>query len=187
MKIIKKTSVYWGAEVKDVVLSYGGGSFVKFIYSANQDLFIYAHGDNKKNNEGKYVLNFKIDKRDDVFSVFEEFFNSIVESKVYNSEDTPNADRLNAMIKNNGAYHELVKNEEVHFYSDNTYNEKANILHISKDDEGINLEFIDNPEDAGSLAFVVRVSNDGSKYAPFNRCFMRLLDNLQGFGEDVME
>jgi len=187
MKLIKKMSSYWGTEVKDIVLSYGDGNFVKFIYSANQDLFIYAHGDNKKNSEGNYVLNFKIDKNDAVFPVFEEFFNSIVESKVYTTEDTPNADRLNAMIKNNRSYHDLVKCGEVHFYSDNTYNEKANLLHITKGDDGINLEFVDNPEDASCMGFAVRVSNDGSKYTPFNRCFMRLIDNLQHYGEDVME
>ena len=187
MLLTKETSVYWDTKVKDIVLSYDLKTIVKLSYSANQDLFIYARGCSSKNSDGNDVLNFKINKNEDVYPLFEQFFYSIVESLVYTNNDTPNADKLNSIIKQQRAYHDLVKNGEVHFYSDNTYNEKANLLHITKEDDGINLEFVNNKEDSGSRGFVVRVSNDGSKYAPFNRCFMRLLGNLQTASEDVME
>lgn len=81
-------------------------------------------------------------------------------------------------MKEKKANEKLIHNEVIIFYSDSIYDEKANILKINKNDGFILLEFIDN-EDDPIFGFGIRISNSGSKYDPFNICFMRLFNNLQ--------
>ena len=83
------------------------------------------------------------------------------------------------MVANGRAYRELVKDGIIEFYSDNIYNERANKLEISKEDNNIIFNFINNPKDPSGYGFSIRVCNSGSKYTPFNVCFMRLFNSFQ--------
>lgn len=69
------------------------------------------------------------------------------------------------------ANEDLVIDGKIIFHSDSIYDEAANILKISKIDNSILLEFIDN-EDDYIFGFGIRISNSGSKYEPFNICFI---------------
>ena len=64
------------------------------------------------------------------------------------------------------------------WYSDNIYDERANILRITKSANNITLNFTDNPDDP-AFGFSIRICNSGSKYDPFNICFMKLFNELQ--------
>ena len=85
---------------------------------------------------------------------------------------------MNELLKNNGVYNRLVQDSAIIWYSDNIYDEKANKLKIEKKDDKIILTFTDNPDDP-TFGFGIRICNSGSKYEPFNLCFMNLFNQLQ--------
>ena len=86
--------------------------------------------------------------------------------------------KRNENLKTKQVYKKLVQNDTVIWYSDNTYDENANILQIERNCEEIKLTFIDNPADP-AFGFGIRICNSGSKYDPFNICFMNLFNQLQ--------
>lgn len=84
----------------------------------------------------------------------------------------------NERLKSSYAYNSLVQDSTIIWYSDNIYDEKANKLSIEKIDDEIILTFIENPDDP-TFGFGIRICNSGSKYDPFNICFMNLFNQLQ--------
>ena len=87
-------------------------------------------------------------------------------------------EQMNELLKDNDVYNRLVQNSAIIWYSDNIYDEKANKLKIEKKDDKIILNFTDNPDDP-TFGFGIRICNSGSKYDPFNLCFMNLFNQLQ--------
>lgn len=85
---------------------------------------------------------------------------------------------LNQELKDKDANSCLVHDGNIELYSDAIYDERANLMIIKRTEEGIAFTFFDNPGDP-AFGFGIRISNSGSKYEPFNLCFMKLFNELQ--------
>ncbi len=94
------------------------------------------------------------------------------------TDELNSTQKRNEKLKTKQVYKKLVHNDTIIWHSDNIYDESANILQIEGNRKEINLTFIDNPDDP-SFGFGIRICNSGSKYDPFNICFMNLFNQLQ--------
>ena len=152
-------------KVKDILIR-DENKLLKIFYGSNFDLYIDIFGDRNIEENGNYSANFSINQCK-VFDVSE------IESEIYDTKE-----QTNELLKNNSIYNRLVQDSAIIWYSDNIYDEKANKLKIEKKDNEIILTFTDNPDDS-TFGFGIRICNSGSKYAPFNLCFMNLFNQLQ--------
>ena len=156
--------------IKDIYIR-DGKKVLKIFYGDNGDLYFDIFGDRKINNDGFNYTSFLINCDDSLFTFFENLYDDIKEYLVFDS------DRLNNHLRCMHANENLIINEKIIFYSDSTYDDNANIMKISKNEDSILLEFIDNPDDY-IFGFGIRISNSGSKYKPFNICFMKLFNDI---------
>lgn len=180
MQLELKDSPFWGDKIKDVFIKSDKNT-LKIMYGGTDDLYMDIFGEYSVDENGNDSASFVINKNDEVYSHFETLYNNIVSAKIGEWQSP----RFNAMLKFSGAYNDLVKPDGIYFYSDNIYNEKANLLKITKDEQKISLNFVSNKEDP-AWGFSIRICNSGSKYTPFNVCFMTLYNNLSR-NESVME
>ena len=116
---------------------------LKIFYGDTGDIYFDIFGERKRNANGINFATFTISREDDVYSYFEELFNDILEYHVYYSGDIiDEVDKsLNYELKKKNANSILVSNGTMELYSDSIYDEKANLLRISKVEESILLEF----------------------------------------------
>jgi len=178
--------------VKDVFIR-DGKKLLKIFYGANGDLYFDIFGSHNKEENSLWTATFLINENEEIYKYFEHFFNSIVGCKVFDINeielelhdfDNSFTNRINSIQKRNEnlkmkyAYKKLVHNDAVIWYSDNIYDENANILRIERNCGEIKLCFINNPGDP-SFGFSIRICNSGSKYDPFNICFMNLFNQFQ--------
>jgi len=195
MKIEFKGNDYLN-KVKDVLIR-DGKKLLKIFYGANGDLYIDIFGDYNIDENGYYTANFSINQKEEIYSYFEGLIDNIIGCKIFdisdveldlcNSKEQKNelldsSQLYNEVLKNNDVYNRLVKDSGIIWYSDNIYDEKANKLIIEKEDDKIILTFVDNPDDP-TFGFGIRICNSGSKYDPFNVCFMNLFNQLQNLNK----
>ncbi len=173
--------------VKDILIR-DDKNLLKIFYGANGDLYFDIFGSRNKNENGLYTAIFCITHHEEIYQYFEQLINCIIDCKVFDIDDFCNLDNVtdglnsvqqrNKKLKTKQVYKRLVCNDRIIWYSDNIYDESANVLQIERDYEKIKLVFVDNPNDP-SFGFGIRISNSGSKYDPFNICFMNLFNQLQ--------
>lgn len=179
--------------VKDIFIR-DGKKLLKIFYGANGDLYFDIFGSCNKNENGLRTAIFSIKQHDEVYQYFEQLVNCIIGCEVFDMSDIElrlcdfdndvtdelinSAQKRNENLKTKQVYKKLVHNGTIIWYSDNIYDESANILQIEGNREEIKLTFIDNPDDP-SFGFGIRICNSGSKYDPFNICFMKLFNQLQ--------
>lgn len=179
-------------KVKDILIR-DEKKLLKIFYGSNGDLYIDIFGDHNINESGNYTATFSINQNQDVYQYFESLIDNIIKCKVFAVSDNElemcnTKEQMNELLKSSQLYNEGLKNRDVYnrlvqdsaiiWYSDNIYDEKANKLKIEKEDDKIILTFIDNPDDP-TFGFGIRICNSGSKYDPFNVCFMNLFNQLQ--------
>lgn len=181
--------------VKDIFIRKDNKT-LKLFYGGNGDLYFDIYGQYDETEEG-YTTYFEIDKEDTVYPYFKSLLQSIREAEVYTPSeaqmeliDDPcefhelveHYKKQNKELKGCYPHTELVKDGMIEFYSDSIYNEKANRMTMKEIDGKIRFDFFDNPEDYID-GFGIRICNSGSKYMPFNICFMRFFNKL---GEDLI-
>ena len=174
------------------ILIRDGQKLLKLFYGANGDLYLDMFGDRNIGENGNYIASFSINKDEGVYSYFDELISNIVYCNVYDLSDVElklgssfkqleheisNIRKENHDLMAKQCYEKLVQNNTIIWYSDNIYDEKANKLEIFKEEDRIRLTFTDNPNDS-IFGFGVRICNSGSKYDPFNLCFMKLFNQL---------
>lgn len=179
-------------KVKDILIR-DEKKLLKIFYGSNGDLYIDIFGNHNIDENGQHTAIFFIYKNQQIYQYFEELIDNIIKCKVFDGNDIGlemynnieqtnrllNSSQLcNEKLKNSYAYTRLVQDSTIIWYSDNIYDEKANKLRIEKEDDKIILTFIDNPDDP-TFGFGIRICNSGSKYDPFNVCFMNLFNQLQ--------
>ena len=177
--------------VKDILIKKDNKN-LKIFYGGNGDLYFDIYGEYTETENG-YTTYFEIDKEDEVYPYFENLLQSIREAEVYTPSevqieliDDPyeihelveHYKKRNEELKGCYPHTELVKAGIMEFYSDSIYNEKANRMTMKEITGKIRLDFFDNPEDYID-GFGIRICNSGSKYMPFNICFMRFFNQLQ--------
>ncbi len=176
--------------VKDVLIR-DGKKLLKIFYGANGDLYFDIFGSRNKEENSLCSATFSINKNEEIYKYFQFLVNNIIFCKVFDMSETElelcdfnkiftddSIQKRNENLKTKQVYKKLVQNDTVIWYSDNTYDENANILQIERNCEEIKLTFIDNPADP-AFGFGIRICNSGSKYDPFNICFMNLFNQLQ--------
>lgn len=179
-------------KVKDILIR-NEKKLLKIFYGSNGDLYLDIFGDHNINEDENYTATFSINQNQEIYQYFESLIDSIIKCKVFAVSDIElemcnTKEQMNELLKSNQLYNEGLKNSDVYnrlvqdsaiiWYSDNIYDEKANKLRIEKKDDKIILTFIDNPDDP-TFGFGIRICNSGSKYDPFNVCFMNLFNQLQ--------
>lgn len=176
--------------LKDILIRKDNKT-LKLFYGGNGDLYFDIYGEYTETEEG-YNAYFEIDKEDEVYPYFKRLIETIRDAVVFIPSETQTEllddpyefyeiieyyKKKNEELKESYPHTELVKNGMIEFYSDSIYNEKANRMTMKEIDEKIRLDFFDNPEDDID-GFGIRICNSGSKYMPFNICFMRFFDKL---------
>lgn len=179
-------------KVKDILIR-NEKKLLKIFYGSNGDLYLDIFGDHNINEGENYTATFSINQNQEIYQYFDSLMDSIIKCKVFAVSDIElemcnTKEQMNELLKSNQLYNEGLKNSDVYnrlvqdssiiWYSDNIYDEKANKLRIEKKDDKIILTFIDNPDDP-TFGFGIRICNSGSKYDPFNVCFMNLFNQLQ--------
>ena len=180
------------SKIKDILIR-DGKKLLKLFYGSNGDLYIDIFGEHNIDKNGRYTATFSMNQNQEIYWHFESLIDNIIKCKVFDVSDIEleiyntkeqinellNSGQLyNEVLKNNDVYNRLIQDSAIIWYSDNIYDEKANKLKIEKNDDEIILTFIDNPDDP-TFGFGIRICNSGSKYDPFNLCFMNLFNQLQ--------
>lgn len=168
------------SNLKDIFIRDDGKS-LKIFFGGNGELYFDIFGDYTYDEKGARTSGFFIAKDSDIYYHFDNLFNDILNYQVYDEIDPEffesNVD-LNKELKDSDANSSLIKDGNIEWYSDAIYDERANLMIIKRTDEGIVFSFFDNPGDP-AFGFGIRISNSGSKYEPFNLCFMKLFNTLQ--------
>mgnify|MGYP004502433095 FL=1 len=166
---------------------------LKIFYGANGDLYLDIFGSRKVDENLLYTATLLVSEEEEVYKYFETLIDDIINCNVLDTSEIElqtcdneiekekllnSVQSQNAAIKNSDTYKSLVQTSTITWYSDNIYDERANILRITKSANNITLNFTDNPDDP-AFGFSIRICNSGSKYDPFNICFMKLFNELQ--------
>lgn len=182
----------WFSEISDIILRKGNKS-VKLFYGNNGDLYLDIFGEHNRGENGLYTASFSICEEDDVYSYFSTLIDDILNCNVLDVSDIElslcetdeqkkklieSSNKCNQLLMSSDEYNELVRDEKIIWYSDNIYNERANIVEIQRNVNKIVMNFFDNPSDP-AFGFSIRICNSGSKYDPFNTCFMKMFNQLQ--------
>lgn len=150
-----------------------------FIYN----LFDKLYGDIKNINlfDGKIQIPAYIDTEEEKEEYLRERQKEIDDEK--NRYRLHNASNYNELFDDN--------NKTITWYSDETNSKVSNILRIKKEEDKFILNFYTQPHIEGydrdfnsKYSISIRFRNSGSKYKPFNICFMRLFNNLQNYDPD---
>lgn len=187
-------------EIKDILIR-NGKKLLKIFYGANGDLYIDIFG-NLVTDENKNITStISINKNEEIYQFFNNLMDNIVNCKIFGVSDIElelcnnehekqellNQSKLNnEKLMQTDTYSKLVQDSSITWYSDNIYDEKANKMIIKKNDDKITLTFVDNPDDP-TFGFGIRISNSGSKYEPFNLCFMNLYNQLQFLNRNIQK
>lgn len=150
-------------------------------YGNNLDLYWYI----KKNSGFSFddinkTESFTITKDDYyLYSLFNKLYESIKANKVLFKDEE--------LFKNNNTYvyNKIFKQDHLEWISDESLDEKSNILNIIPIEDGYKLEFTQKYNE--EFFYSIRFSNDGSRYAPFNINFMQLYDELQSYNAEDYE
>ncbi len=177
---------YIDSNLKDVFIRQNG-KILKIFFGGNGDLYFDIFG-SINYNSGIRTSSICIDTNTDIYDYFNEFFNDILNCNIYNNSDLDSCQtytniELNRKVASQNANSKLVKNGIIEWYSDSIYDEKANLLKIEKNNDKIILTFFDNPDDP-IFGFGIRICNSGSKYDPFNICFMNLFNKFQKLSKE---
>ena len=103
-----------------------------------------------------------------LYQLFDELYNSVVNQEKAQSN-------------------ELVKDNIINWHSDDFSYENASCLLIAKQNETFKLGFIKSRksfENSVPMTFSVRISNNGSRYAPYNIPFMNFYNQLKEYDKD---
>ena len=169
------------------------------LFCGNLDLYFIIYGKN--------INEFTITKENmTIYNLFDKLYSDIENINIYDEEHIPiyieTEEEQNEYLKerkdeyrlhNRSNYNELFnkENKTITWYSDETAKEVANYLKIIKEDEDFKLEFYTRPYIEGydrdfnsKYSITIRFRNSGSRYKPFNACFMRLFNNLQKYDPD---
>ena len=156
---------------------------LELVFSNNGDLYWVIRDNNNSN-----MKLFEITKEDyQIYEVFELLYNDIKNKNIYNLYDEikkcTSKEKLLTVYRKYEENNEYIKKyndlngttDSIFWVSDNNNYDIANILTILKEDDKYVLVF--NLRDYQSRNSI-RFSNGGSRYNPYNRCFMKHFKNL---------
>lgn len=152
-----KTNNYFNS-LKDIHLREGK-KLLKIYYGGTGDLYFDIFGVSAEEKE-KSIATFEIEKECEIYSSLEKLYTSIINHE--NKEELEN----------------LLDETTVKWYSDEIYDEKANLMMMRKEKDKIVFTFVRNPDDP-TFGFGIRICNSGSKYDPINLKYMDFYNSMQ--------
>lgn len=198
MKIIKKKSEIGTYDIriienedKHLDVLFGGNGDIYWVYDNQERLF---------DEIDSMYEQFLIPNTDNLFSIFNELYEDLINCNIFLPEpnelmpgdyerDQIRCQSSNEELKRDYRYNKLVKNGIITWYSDEEHESIAEIVRISKVEEGILLEFIrqSHKDDLGSTRmpgwYSIRFRTSGSTYTPCDLVFWRHFNNLQNYQE----
>jgi len=156
MMVDFKTNSFFNS-LKDIHLREGK-KLLKIHYGGTGDLYFDIFGVSEEEKE-KSVATFEIEQESEIYPFLEKLYTSIINHE--NKEDLEN----------------LLDGMEVKWYSDEIYDEKANVMTIRKENDKMVFSFFRNPDDH-TFGFGVRICNSGSKYEPINLKYMDFYNSI---------
>jgi hypothetical protein len=162
-------------EENNLVIMFGG----------NGDLY-WTFSTRKKDPDNITILITKENYQ--LYVLFEDLFNDIKDINIF---DDIKVDKDLYRVRNAANYHELFDEETstITWYSEDTIPKDADYLKIvKKEDCFIVSGYVQEhmKEDKGSHMAIIRFTNSGSRYYPFNILFMKMYNNLSNI-DDVNE
>lgn len=155
---------YNDKSIKDIIIKKGNKELA-MIFGGNQDLYFNIKGPKEMLDDE--VFDKKIDmlirNEDEEWLCFNRLINRVKEDEEINKQVG------------------LFKNNAINWYSDDECIESANLLCIKRENEGIRLTFLNNPN-VTHLGIPIRICNSGSRYNPFNMYFMKLYHEFRELG-----
>lgn len=178
--IVKRQKSGTSSNLYDYVLMNEEQSkFLAITFQGNLDLYFTMYN-REKTDRTEF---FDITKSNyTLYEMFERLYNDIMENRILKDETSESED-YNESIKYKYQGLPIVKDERVIWISDDSCEtdlEKCNSLTIIKYPDTITLKFkLNDKEDFYNRS--IRISNSGSRYEPYNICFMNLYNNLQTY------
>lgn len=178
--IVKRQKSGTSSNLYDYVLMNEEQSkFLAITFQGNLDLYFTMY--NREKTDGTEF--FDITKSNyTLYEMFERLYNDIMENRILKDELSESED-YNESIKYKYQGLPIVKDERVVWISDDSCEtdlEKCNSLTIIKHPDTITLKFkLNDKEDFFNRS--IRISNSGSRYEPYNICFMNFYNNLQTY------
>ena len=139
---------------------------LNIVLSNSKDLLFEINGYGKRIDEGPYdgVMEYTVTSEDSEYFYFENLINNI------NKKNKEEKNRRRNLVD---------EYNTINWYSDDIYVELANLLSIKKEEETITLSFYHNKHNDLDFGIPVYISNNGSRYQPFNESFMKLYLDMQ--------
>jgi len=190
MKLVGRKNKFY-PNLKDIYLE-DSNCTLKMMYGNNGDLYLEIWKTQRGQPREK-KLSFSIDEFTSLYPLFYKLYESILSGKIYGPSEielalcTTTQERklllernaqMNKKVLLSSAYSKLVNQQTITWYSDSIYDERASVLEINATEKEITMTITDNPDDP-NFGSVIQISNSGSKYTPFNICFMNLYNELQ--------
>lgn len=171
-------------EIKKFKDSFGYNEFLietdegkfRILFAGNLDLYWTCYKSEDINNDKQ---DFFITKENYfLYSLFDKLYEDIKNNRIYYDITSDKYYEC----KNN----ELFKDGKIDWYSDEFYEEIASRLLIDKEDDRFKVTFIKSKMgyDYTFTTYSIRFRNSGSRYNPFNVCFMNMYNALGEYNSD---
>lgn len=174
MQEIERYKNIWGYDT--FVIKTNEGSF-EILFAPNFDLY-WRYVSETNVLEDKQVQELTITKENYfLYELFYKLYESIKNKKICYSDDKE--DCFDAKYIPNNLFHDDV----IEWYSDELPVDIASKLTIKKEDETFKVLFEKSKEfqDGIFLTYSIRFRNSGSRYNPFNICFMKMYNSLKEY------
>ncbi len=183
-------------EDKHLDVIFGGNGDIYWVYDNLEQLYA---------EEDSMYEAFTIPKEEiNLYKIFNELYEDLVNCRIFVPEttelipggikkDQERCRRNNENLKKDPRYNMLVQNGAITWYSDEEYREIAEIVRITKNDNGILLEFIRQSiiDDMNMKRmpgwYSIRFRTSGSTYTPCDMVFWRHFNNLQHYQKEPTE
>lgn len=185
----------------DIRIEINEDKHLDIVFGGNGDIYwIYDNYEVADVKEDPMYDELLIPKEEDIYSIFNELYEDLINCRIFVpeinelyegqiEEDKKRCNASNKELQKDPRYLSLVKDDIITWYSDEEYYKIAEILRISKNNQGILLEFIrqSKRDDMGSLRlpgwYSIRFRTSGSTYTPCDIVFWRHFNNLQEYQE----
>lgn len=164
---------------------------LKILFAGNLDLYISIYDNSLRTIKENEKKDFYITKENyAIYSLFEELYEKIITGNVYPEDSAifKYTNNLNSERNLRTAIEKGLINydDEIEWYCDDYSMGEGDSMKIIKEDDRFKILFErhKSPEKGMYEDLYVRICNSGSRYLPFNSCFMDFYNKLQKIDPD---
>ncbi len=184
----------------DIRIEQNEDIYLELTFGGDGDLYwIYDNLEVMGNEEDSMYESFLIPKYEDIYASFNELYEDLINCRIYlpkkdlltGENDEEECKESNSEIKKRSRYKKLVKDGIITWISDEEHPSIAEIVRITKTEEGILLEFIrqSKKDELGFSRipgwYSIRFRTSGSTYTPCDIIFLRQFSKLQDYEVDI--